>query len=534
MNKVWILTKIQLKSAFDVKRVFHIKERKRESQTRYVLLGIAFVLLFGGMSTGYSYGLATTFRLVGMLDMLPPLLMAMACVITLFTTVYKAKGILFHFSDYDMVMSLPVPTGSIVASRIMIVYLYSLAFSSIVLLPGSVIYGMFTHAGVGFYVLTIVHLLFLPLIPITVATLIGLLIAVLSVKFKHANIVNLCLTIALFVGIMGMSFPFDTVASTEQQLANLSEKLNQTVDRIYPFAGIYKNAVIGGDVRSIVLFLGSSLGVFVLYCIIIGKLFKKINSSMNAARAKSNYRLQSLKQTSVFYSLLQKEVRRYLSSSLYVMNTAVGSIMMTILTVVLLFMGEDKLAQMMEIPELQGNVQVFIPTMIAFCVALFSTTASSISLEGKNLWILKSAPISPMLIFKCKIALNLLITVPFVLLNGTLIGVALKMEWYQLLITIGFPISYAVLTAVVGLALGLKYPNFEWKSEIAVIKQGVPVMVSMLFGMVVTFAPIGAFIAMKKVNMYDIYVAFLVLALIITMGVYKYLGDRGSKVFLEL
>jgi ABC-2 type transport system permease protein len=65
----------------------------------------------------YSFMVGSGLKMFNSLDILPALMMAVTCVIILMTTVFKVKGTVFGFRDYDMVMSLPVSIGGIVASR---------------------------------------------------------------------------------------------------------------------------------------------------------------------------------------------------------------------------------------------------------------------------------------------------------------------------------------------------------------------------------------------------------------------------------
>ena len=64
-------------------------------------------------------------------------------VLSLVTTVYKAPGLLFAFKDYDLLMSLPVRTGSLVASRLLMLYGVNLAFTLLTMVPAWVVYAVF-------------------------------------------------------------------------------------------------------------------------------------------------------------------------------------------------------------------------------------------------------------------------------------------------------------------------------------------------------------------------------------------------------
>lgn len=79
--------------------------------TGFLVMMGAVALLLVGMMTLYSVGMAFVLEPAGLLDLVPGLMMAVASVLSLVTTVYKAPGLLFAFKDYDLLMSLPVRTG---------------------------------------------------------------------------------------------------------------------------------------------------------------------------------------------------------------------------------------------------------------------------------------------------------------------------------------------------------------------------------------------------------------------------------------
>jgi len=77
----------------------------------------------------FSSGQAYTFRKVDKMDLLPAITMAIASIITLFTTIYKVNGILYAFKDYDFIMSMPVKIKKIIYSRMVLLYLMNLTFT---------------------------------------------------------------------------------------------------------------------------------------------------------------------------------------------------------------------------------------------------------------------------------------------------------------------------------------------------------------------------------------------------------------------
>ena len=115
--------------------------------------------------------------------------MALTSKIVLFTTIYKVKGTIFGFKDYDMVMSLPVSNSQIVASRLILLYSINFVFVLIIIIPMMIAYAVLALPGLQFYIFGILMLFFIHLIPIIVASCFGTILAYLAMRVKYSNVV---------------------------------------------------------------------------------------------------------------------------------------------------------------------------------------------------------------------------------------------------------------------------------------------------------------------------------------------------------
>ena len=153
----------------------------RKKKTRVLYVGFTFFALIMSMvSFFYGYSMGLSLKQFNSIEIMPSLFMALTSMAVLFTTIYKVKGTLFGFEDYDMVMSLPISTGKIVASRIILLYSINLVFVLIVIIPMMVAYGILVRPSVGFYIFNVLTVFFIPLIPIIIATFFGTVITYIS------------------------------------------------------------------------------------------------------------------------------------------------------------------------------------------------------------------------------------------------------------------------------------------------------------------------------------------------------------------
>jgi ABC-2 type transport system permease protein len=230
-------------------------------------------------------------------------------------------------------------------------------------------------------------------------------------------------------------------------------------------------------------------------------------------------------------SLYKRELKRYFSSVNYVLNTGVGFVIFTMASVALIFTGGDKLNLMIKIPAIANIIEKAGPIAISFFVVMSCSTACAISLEGKNLWIIKSMPLSTKTIFLSKLAVNLTLSIPAILINSSIFAFVFKFNFEQTLLMYLIPLAYAFFTAFGGLAINLNFPNFTWSNEITVIKQSASVMLSVLLGMASVAVPLILIFTIHSLDAKVVTYATLIILAAVDGLLYRYLMTKGIKIF---
>lgn len=139
--------------------------------------------------------------------------------------------------------------------------------------------------------------------------------------------------------------------------------------------------------------------------------------------------MQAQKKSSLLKALYIKEIKRYFASNIYVLNTLIGYILMVAIAVMLAFTGIDKLegyltmsgGEPLTLPFPLGNL---VPFLLSLMLMMGSTTASSISMEGKQWWIPKSLPIPARTILDSKMLVGLSLMLPAVLISGAVLVIS--------------------------------------------------------------------------------------------------------------
>lgn len=191
------------------------------------------------------------------------------------------------------------------------------------------------------------------------------------------------------------------------------------------------------------------------------------------------------KRKSEFGALLTKEFKRFTSSPNYMLNCGLGTIFLPILGVAALIKGQTVLQTISRLfagEEVEGYIVVIVITAVCLVVAMNDMVVPSVSLEGKNLWILQSLPVKPWNILRAKLGVQLLLTWLRFFSVKFASAVCLHMDIVKTLFILVIPIVFTGMMTVFGLFLGINMPNLTWTNELAPIKQSLGVVISMFGG----------------------------------------------------
>lgn len=536
MNKLGYLLKIQLMSIFGINKMIHEQDERKKRKA----VGMGILLAFAGvmcilMSVTYNYGILVALTLLKLQSFYMPLVVVVTSFIIFFTSLYKVNGVLFGFKDYDRIMTLPIKTSTIVASRIILLYLLNFAFLCVVMIPAGIIYGLMIPTTFYFWVKYLIAFFFIPLIPIIAGAVLGSIITSIISRFKKSSLIGTLLYILFICGFMVFSFTGNQKMIDTFTDANLVDQLLQKfIGRTYPLAILYGKGVCDNNIGAFLIFIGLSLLGFIIFVSVLGTKFKAIHTALTSTRMRKSYQLGRLRGNTPLMALYKKEVRRYFSSTIYVVNTSIGSIFLLLFTGSLCFVDLKRMEMLLEMPGLSGYVSQFAPLVVSGFLVLTTTTASSISLEGKNLWILQSLPVPVKTIFLSKLMVQCVIAVPAILIGGTILIVVLPTTFIESITILILPLIYNLFLGILGLICNLKYPKLEWNNEVEVIKQSMATIINMIGGMLSLLILIGGVVIMKGLeNQTKMVIITLVMGLI-TLLAYNYLNTKGVEAFKKI
>ena len=265
--------------------------------------------------------------------------------------------------------------------------------------------------------------------------------------------------------------------------------LSKQITELYPISGLFMQHTNFSMHIGVGSFIAFSTALFCIFVKIVSMKYGLLNT---LAKTTSKYfdNKKYYNRKSIFFSLYKKEMGRFLSSYIAVLNIGFGVILLCVFSIFLLFNSVEQIGESSGIGNINEYLSNFAPLFIASMLSLSCPAASAISLEGKNIWILQSSPVKVKMILNSKTAVNLTLHLIGYMISIFAFMLKLDMNFIQAINLIIVPICYSIFITVIGISLNKKYPNYEWESEMMVVKQSMPVIVSGLVGIIALITPI--------------------------------------------
>lgn len=405
-------------------------------------------------------------------------------------SLFNSYSALYLAKDNDTLLSMPIPPSTIIFARLIGVYLLGLFYSGTIMVPAIAVSMYFGSISFSTVIGGLVLIFNVSMIVLVLSALLGWIVAQISVKVKHKNIVLTVLQLAFLSAYMLF-------------YTNLENILAAFVEKALMFGVIVKNGAyplylfgtIGsGNWISMMICTASVIFVTtVVYAILSRSFLQNVTASGKTER--KQYREKKLHRNSPFIALLQKEGRRFFSSPAYMLNCGLGSFGMLVGFVFILIRRNDIVALCTQLTDFNAvSPEMMAAAAITCMTCMNDSAAPSVSLEGNNLWILQTIPVKVKDILYAKAGFQILITLPFALICSIACLFILPALSIQSIFIVLLPILFTILFSLFGLTMGLISPNLEWTNEIVPIKQSMSVVIALFGNMLYVMAACGCYI----------------------------------------
>ena len=216
-----LLVKKQLTEIF---RAYLYDAKKNRARSKAATVGyiIFFVLLMvgviGGMFTTLSLTMCRSMAEAGMSWFYFAIMGLMAILLGAFGSVFTTYSSLYLPKDNDQMLSLPIPVNTLIAARLLGVYLMGLMYSGVVVLPAIIVYWVTVSAAPLHLLAGVLFLLLISLFVMAISCLLGWVVAKVSLNKSFVTVV----LSLVFFGLYYYFFSFKATSLLTELLQNLS------------------------------------------------------------------------------------------------------------------------------------------------------------------------------------------------------------------------------------------------------------------------------------------------------------------------
>lgn len=437
-------------------------------------------LVIGGAIYAVFEELVPMFILADITSLFYILIFSIIVMLCILGSVFLVIEEIYNAKDNDLLLSLPIKQSDILLSRLVSILITNYLYSFAIALPALIISIQLLNISLIQMLIFICVVVTLPLLSMTVTCSLGYIIALLIAKTSLKNIIILGSYFLFFI----LYYTFltnanDIVVSLQENGNDIISSFKQVLPMFY-YSSV---AILDIDFIALLIYLCIAIIPFVLVVIIMQSNYSKLISMQYAKKQKKN-KVVKHNERSIRATLLYKEYKLYTSSPSVILNACGGLIYSIILAFVLISQASEikELTQLLHFfPSMQWYAIGGLSLFACLGAGLNNPSASCVSLEGNNFWILKSLPITGVEIIKVKAIFHMLITLPGIIVFMAVYHFIGFTDVYNLGIIFVITMLYALFVCFVGLLLNLVKPRFDWPSSSACVKRSLPAIIT-IFG----------------------------------------------------
>ncbi len=523
--------------------LFKIKTNKNKKSAILIPIFIALYLMF------MIWGSANTlFERVSPLH-LETILLSLSIfgisMTTIIEGIYKSGPLIFNCKDDELLLSLPIKRRTVLFIRVFKFYIFELLFNSMFLIPIMISYIRWEHnINYTYYITCIIMLFILPIIPIVISCIIGLITSNISSKFKYKNATQIIISMLILIGILYISFNMDTIFTYIEKHAT---SMNDLITKIYYPAGVFSKLITKFNILDLITFILVNIIIFILSIFILSKFYFKINSKLKSITTTYNKKINidtlKIKSNPQTISLIKKEINTFFKIPVFIINAGFALVLF-IVAIIIILIKFDSLINILTTTEtglgltkesILNNISIYILILISITSYTTSITNSVISLEGKNINILKSLPIKVKTILMSKVLSALTITTPVLIIGNILLFIKFKINIFNSLLLLILSILIPLVSHFIGIIVNLKYPKFDFENSAEVVKQSASSFTALMINMILLI--ISLIIITNIIDIINTTIILLlstIIYIIIDTLLYLYLINIGVKEFNNL
>lgn len=455
------------------------RKKGKDSKGMYILFAVLYLYVFAVIACmmGFTfYSLIEPYHAMGLDWLYFALAGLMGLGFAVIGSAFTTQSQLYDAKDNHLLLSMPIPPKMILLSRMIPLLIMNLLFSGIIFIPAVVVYYMVIGFSPLAFPVQLVSLLSIVVLAQTIACLLGWLLHLLLSRLNKS-----LASVLFLVVFLGLYFSIYSQANTIlTSMVAKGQAIADALSWVWPIYAMGQSCA--GELAYAPAFPLLSALCFAAIYALLSATFLKTATISSAGSKRTKLVLTAARGVVPTEAIIRKELRKFLGTPVYLTNMGIGILMTAAMAVAGLVFREDILSQLSLLPQFSAFLPLVICAALSFGISTTCITAPIISLEGKNLWILKSMPVSAKEILLSKLRFHCRLSVPACVLSGMILSIAYGCNFWDILLCALIPGLLVVLNGLAGLICNLQWVKLDYISEAYPCKQALPVVITM-FGM---------------------------------------------------
>jgi ABC-2 type transport system permease protein len=374
---------------------------------------------------------------------------------------------LYFSKDNEFLMGMPVKPTEVFLVKVIVLYIYEFIVDAVFILPIMLAYGLINGAGFWFFLSILPMLVLLPAIPLLLATIVSIpvvyIIFFLKTRFILSIITILGLTVSLFYIYMRfISTIADSISIIGHTIA-LNMKVQEMSRQVLNVTYIYQiltDIMYGKNILlNLTIAIALVLGAVAFVILIVKPIYFRVCMQQMETSQRKFKKVRRFKRHSQLFSIMWKDYLVLLRSPGYIFQFFLFALMMPF--VVYLY---NRLLLSISVREVGAKMILGANILIISIMALISNTvsASAISREGGNFYIMKVSPVPYYKQALAKIIFNCIIVVTSIFLTGIVCIAFTSMTILQAILSFGFASILSVGHICWSFEYDLTTPILDW------------------------------------------------------------------------
>lgn len=552
MNKYIALTKILLKNGSN--SLNGDKRKKTKTIALWVVIAAAFaptiVLLFKFISAAYDI----LFQ-VSQQGLILALGISFVCIFVFFFGIFYSQNVLYFANDIEILLPLPFKQSHILGAKFTVALFYEYLTEAILLLPLLIVYGAKSNGTFLYYFYGLILFLILPIIPLSIASFIIMIIMSFTNVGKHKDKLKILGGIAAMFLAVGINIWMQKIGMSSnnpkemlKMLRSGNNSLISISNKIFPGSSIATKALVLSNsfqgFINIFLFLGITATIILIFLAFGEKLyFKGVVGISEISSKRKELTVKELRKSvsrnSSIKALTIKELKILFRTPIYFMNCILMNFLWPVFILIPIFTQPEMMNNIGEVSVLARDPK-FIGLIVGISLAasLFLTssngiTSTAISREGKNLFISKYIPVSYTTQLTAKLLSGIIMSTIAIVMMLLVAVILIKPPVYLPIIILFLSLPAIVFISIVGILIDLNFPKLNWDNEVKAVKQNFNVVITLLIG-VITAAGIGFLVVKFEDHSFIISIALSLTLLIIDFILYKFTIIKGVDIIQSI